>query len=506
MRKVWTSAGVIAAGVACAISLSTSGLLLTLGALCGAALIAAGLARPRILVLIALFAIYTNLPVIAVKYHGAPTTLALVPVLLVGIPLTYHLLVRRERLIIDVVLRLMLVFLGVLLLASAFAEEWSIALTWITVFLSEGLLIYLLFLNVIRDRSMLRGAIWALLVAGAFMGATSVYGELTRSYHSDLGGFVQRKTAADERAGPDTVTRDRLEGTFSTSRRSSGPVGEVNRFAQILLVLLPLAYFRFRGEQRLVLRLAALLVGGAILAGFLLTYSRSAFLVLVGIVGLLTLLRHLRPAHFFGLGLLLLLLVLAVPGYRSRVASIADVRGLGSHSRGVEADGATRGRLTEMLAAFRTFVDHPLLGVGPGQYEPFYSMEYQVNSPDALRYIPQPRRAHSLYLELAAETGVIGVFSFLAIPFVLLMRLRRISASSAEGDPELANLATACWFAVVSYLGMAVFLHLAYQRYFWLLIALAGAAVQLARAPRARPVDTEHTELGPGMSPLQTQG
>ncbi|MGD8727869.1 MAG: O-antigen ligase family protein, partial [Gemmatimonadales bacterium] len=428
------------------------------------------------------FAMYANLPVVAIHYHGAPRLSAAAPLVMLGVPTLYLLVVRRERVIVDDPLRLMAVFLGVLVLSAAWAKDRGIASQWIVTYASEGLLVYFLVVNVIRDRVILKRAIWSLLAAGAFMGLACVYSEVTHSYHSALGGLVQRQTAPDEVASADTAVRDRLDGTFSTSRRATGPIGEVNRFAQILLVLLPLAFFRFHGERRLPARLLAAASGALILAGFLLSYSRSAFLILGVLIVVLTVMGYIRPLQLVGVGLLLTtLVVVAAPGYVDRIQSIADVRSLFDDSGRAEADGATRGRVTEMMAALGAFSDHPVLGVGPGQYQPFYSMRYQVNSRYAFRYIPKPRRAHSLYFELAAETGVIGLLSFGSVLLVLLRGLWIASRSLARSDPELGSIATALWFAIVAYLGMGVFLHLAYQRYFWLLLAMGGAAVQVCR-------------------------
>ena len=44
--------------------------------------------------------------------------------------------------------------------------------------------------------------------------------------------------------------------------------------------------------------------------------------------------------------------------------------------------------------------------------------------------------------------------------------------------PDLANLATAFLLALIAYLATGVFLHLSYSRYFWLLMALSGAAIR----------------------------
>ncbi len=282
--------------------------MVTVGALVAVVLVVTSLSRPSVAMVLALFAIYTNLPVVAIHYHGAPQLSAAAALVLLGIPLAFVLIVRREHVIVDDVFRLMAVFLAVLLVSGALAKDRSIAWDWIVTYASEGLLIYFLVVNAIRDRRALKGAIWSVLLAGAFMGSICVYSEITNSYHTSLGGLVQRQTAPDEVPSADTAARDRLEGTFSTSRRATGPIGEVNRFAQVLLVLLPLAFFRMRCERTWTLRLATASVGVLILLGFLLTYSRSAFLILGMLVLMLTLMGYIRPLQFVGLGLILSLL------------------------------------------------------------------------------------------------------------------------------------------------------------------------------------------------------
>jgi hypothetical protein len=52
--------------------------------------------------------------------------------------------------------------------------------------------------------------------------------------------------------------------------------------------------------------------------------------------------------------------------------------------------------------------------------------------------------------------------------------------------PDVAHLATGIGLAIVAYLGTGVFLSLAFQRYFWLLVALAGAACQVLDRPSDR--------------------
>ncbi|MCH9007065.1 hypothetical protein IIA29_03510 [candidate division KSB1 bacterium] len=97
----------------------------------------------------------------------------------------------------------------------------------------------------------------------------------------------------------------------------------------------------------------------------------------------------------------------------------------------------------------------------------------------AFKDIKKTRRAHTLYFELMAETGFLGLATFMSIVLYILFRLWLLRQRFRKTRPELANIATAFWMSIVAYLVSAVFLQLAYQRYYWLLLALAGAAIQI---------------------------
>jgi O-antigen ligase len=147
-------------------------------------------------------------------------------------------------------------------------------------------------------------------------------------------------------------------------------------------------------------------------------------------------------------------------------------------------DQAIQGRATENIAALRVFRDHPLLGVGPGQFFSRYSAQYG-NALD-LRFLEQNRRAHNLYLEIAADTGMLGLGAFLAIVLVTLVSLRRLTVRCRARSPGLVSLANALLAALVAYLASGLFLQLAYQRYFWFLVALANVAIWLLQRELAR--------------------
>lgn len=266
------------------------------------------------------------------------------------------------------------------------------------------------------------------------------------------------------------------------SDRAAGPVGDPNRYAQILLVVLPLATFLFWAERSPWRKLAILGGCGVLLCGVLLSYSRGAFVTLALMVALLVVLGSIRLVH---VAVAILLLAVAIPfvapSYYERIQTLIGAEGLVTKDPSIETDRVFKGRATEMLASLHVFLDHPLLGVGPGQYMPFYSQQYQLDPDVQLRQVATHRRGHDLYLEMAAETGLLGLTLFMSIPIVLLRKLWRTRRSCAVSQPQLARLATSFCFAIIAYLGTGVFLHLAFERYYWFLLALAAAALYVIR-------------------------
>ena len=378
----------------------------------------------------------------------------------------------------------MMLFLTSLLASSLIAQDKNMALMWILNFIVEGIILYFLVINVVRNIQNLKHIIWLLIIASGFLGSLSLYQELADDYSNTFGGLAQRRKDISEYDGPmpgenSTMGIEKRE-KVSGVHRAGGPLGAPNRYSQFMLMILPLAVFRFWGEDRKKMRLFALSGTLLILSGIFLSYSRGGFLTLMLMAMLLTFMRYVKPVQLVkSFAVLILIMGIAAPGYFARLDSIRGVQGLFSQDAEVEPDGPTRGRLTEMLAAFTAFLDYPILGVGPGQYTPFYSAKYQTNEEIMFRYLDKNRRAHILYFELMAETGILGFSIFMAIAILVLHRLWQIRRQTLQTRPDLANIATSFWFAIIAYLGTAVFLHLSYQRYYWLILALASAAVYI---------------------------
>jgi O-antigen ligase len=173
-----------------------------------------------------------------------------------------------------------------------------------------------------------------------------------------------------------------------------------------------------------------------------------------------------------------------VPDYVVRLSTLEGVTALSTSSSSEGStntpDSALVGRETENLAALQVFMDHPITGVGPGVYFHDYSRDYANRL--GLRYLASERRGHSLYLEMAADTGIIGLSAFLSMVGVAIVMLLRQARAWRNKDPERAIIASSLLFALVGYLASAMFLHLSYQRFFWAILGLASAAIWILRA------------------------
>ena len=455
-------------------------------ALAIAALMVAGVAmlvRPELATLLMVFLLYINFPAILTKQHGVPHLVAGTFIVLLGFPLLESLIHRRESLRVDLTFHLMLLLLGVYLVASFFARDVGVALGTIQEYVLEGLLLYWLIFNVIRSARTLRRVIWTVLLAGGLLSGLSLYQTVTGSYDQEFGGLAYRNyEEVQDVPGHGEVRR-------RTWDRAQGPLNEPNRFAQILIVLLPLSAAALRNARSGSARVVAAACGVLIAGGVVATLSRGAFVTLLVLAALMVALRWVRPSRAILFAVALALAAPSVPFFETRM--MATVRALGLVPGDAPAlthtlDGAARTRMTVMLAAVRVFRDHPVLGVGPGQFAPFYSQEYGRNPDIKFRDLPPGAwRAHSLYLEIAAETGLLGLSVFVGIVILLLHRLWAMRRRWLGRDQELADLATAFGLSLIAYQLTGVFLHLSYQPYYWFLLALTGAALHILSRPAA---------------------
>jgi O-antigen ligase len=326
----------------------------------------------------------------------------------------------------------------------------------------NGLLMFTVVLA-LRHHKSLRYTIWALLAAGIFMGTLSVYQQLTGTFENPYAGFAQTQVK-------------NIVGAVN-DYRVAGPVGDPNFYAMTLVVLVPLALDRVWHEKNTILRLLAVWALLVSLLTIVFTFSRGGFIALVIVLLLMVLRQSLKP-----LNLLLSLVALFVvwqfvpTNYTDRLATTLNL--LPGSDGNAYNDSSFRGRTSEVVVAWQIFVDHPLLGVGLNNYKHYYQEDAQPLGWDNRR---EERSAHNLYLEVAAETGLLGLAGFGAILGSALWGAYQAQKSfMRKRHYDEAMIVWALIIGIAGYLFASLFLHGAYDRYFWLLMGILLALPAVA--------------------------
>ena len=411
---------------------------------------------------ILLFCIYLNVPAVLVRLYGLPFWVGAAIPLMLLIPLFYRLVVRSEPIRMTGLLWSAMFLMFTHVVSAMFAikptESFDIIIEWIT----EGVIITFLLFNVFRSKEDLLVAVNAVVGAGALMGLVVLVQQIFGLTDTNIFGLAQLDSELSASDGSSQV-------------RVAGPIGETNRFAQIMLVLAPIALALAKVSAGKV-RIFYLFAGLLILSGMMLAFSRGAILALALAVPIALFFGLLRVRHVL-IGVVgVTILVASSSVYLERVSSIGTVviQSLGAQPLGVRnADGAARGRITEMLAAGLQFVDHPVVGVGPGMARHHYA-EYAIAVGGNVR--PGTRRSHNLYLQLLAETGLFGFSAFLLVIGLSWKELERARLRHYARDNTLWAINSALQISLVLFLLTSLFLHSAYVRYFWLLLGLALVA------------------------------
>ncbi|MBK8988589.1 MAG: O-antigen ligase family protein [Chloroflexi bacterium] len=117
---------------------------------------------------------------------------------------------------------------------------------------------------------------------------------------------------------------------------------------------------------------------------------------------------------------------------------LGDARGIDIN----DANYAVLERLAHWQAALDMARQQVWWGVGFGNYEPAYADYALINWPDALGH------AHNYYLNLLAETGVIGLLAYLALWAVIVWQTWRLLPQLAGVERGLALGLLAAWTAL----------------------------------------------------------
>jgi len=253
------------------------------------------------------------------------------------------------------------------------------------------------------------------------------------------------------------------------ARFYAGPGGfmsDNNSFALALNMTLPLLVGIALVEKTKLLRLAAAAMAVFSLLTIIFTFSRGGFLTLAIMAPMLIWRSKHRAAV-----MLLLAIGFSVLFYTSSGAFKQDYVNRASSISDYEEDGSARGRLNAWKAAWGAFLDYPVFGVGPNNFQ----VVFRTYSPEPDRF----RVQHNAYLQILSESGLPALLLFLAAIGATLWRLQRLRGDTRLGWAE--TYARMLQISMLAYLVGSLFLNTAYSELVYSLIGLSVALEVVAR-------------------------
>jgi O-antigen ligase len=136
---------------------------------------------------------------------------------------------------------------------------------------------------------------------------------------------------------------------------------------------------------------------------------------------------------------------------------------------GVKGSSADQ-RLEHWVEAWRLFKTSPIIGVGIGNYGKLNRVQTDLSAN------PNPI-VNNLYLEILAETGILGFLTSAAGLFYLMWKLRENVLGKVEVLPSLFMATT-----IIAILAQVMFFSTIYIIYFWVVLGLASTLISKRNA------------------------
>ena len=314
----------------------------------------------------------------------------------------------------------------------------------------EGAILMLVVYSSVRERRHLEWIAWAFLIGATL---TALVG---------LGGA----TRAEEVGGVQTL-------------RLAGGIGDPNELAAILVPSLALGVALIAVTRSPLKQLIAGVMLGIGAIALFATQSRGGLVALAVTIVVAPILAGPARARvgvsllFVGALGLVYFTLLAPPAQLARVTTFS-------------AGGGT-GREDLWAVAVAMWSDHPMLGVGSGNFvvvEPAYATR-NLDLRRADLVVDTPKGAHNSYLHELTELGLVGLGLFVAVlAATLTLGWRAVRIAGRFADPDADMLARGTIIALIGMLAAITFISAAHLEQLWLLLGLTAALGNIVRSAR----------------------
>lgn len=287
-----------------------------------------------------------------------------------------------------------------------------------------------------------------------------------------LSGFVLLGAGLSGFAGLWAFAHQGVLVTLRAVFRAAGLATNPNELAIVMVTALPISIYMLGAVRDRFSRLTLVAISLILIGANLVTLARTGLIVMIVVLFIVAALERRRKWARFLVAVFVLGLPLLIPrGFWFRFAATGFLKG----------DVSSFVRTGAMKAGLRMFAEHPITGAGFGTY---------LGRSTQYGDIISPLVAHNMYLQVLAESGLIGLAAMLFLIWCSLRNMRLAEKMVPVGS-SIHFLARGYTIAYVAFLLCGLLTSIQLNQSFWFMPA---ASIFLLRAARA---ETSHT---PGLT------
>jgi putative inorganic carbon (HCO3(-)) transporter len=258
-------------------------------------------------------------------------------------------------------------------------------------------------------------------------------------------------------------------GAFRLYGPEHSMIADNNDFGLALNMTLPLFFFLAQTEEKEWVRWLCGFLFLMTIPAIFFTYSRGA---LVGLTAVLMLMLLRLKQRIVIIPVILLAFTVAI------LFAPAAWRDRMDPSQGL--DNSARERLNAWTFSWNLASEYPIAGGGFATFTPELFSRYAPTANDV-------RGPHSVYFQLLAEHGFVGLGLYLILVLSCLMTTRQLVRLATQvGDRAIANYANMFGASLVGFLVSGLFLGRAYFDYFFTIVACLVILERVARQEWSR--------------------
>ena len=271
---------------------------------------------------------------------------------------------------------------------------------------------YLLASYIIKTEKQLKWFILIVIFCMVFVCIIQIYTYLTigLTRTTGIGGYGIH-------IGPINLSTGRSIGPVSESVYGVGGyslsfLGNASELGLAILIYFPFAYYFYMVFNSKVFKRAIMVIMGIFCISLILTGSRGAAVgALFMVLAMFIKSKHKLRIATIGLLIGLIALPILPQKYVARIESISDY----------EVDESANIRIALWKAGLKMVRDHPLLGVGVGNFSTAYGSIYREVGSSNLWWKP-----HNNFIQVSSEMGLLGLIAYFSIMVFIFRENRKI--------------------------------------------------------------------------------